>query len=349
MNARQTVSSQDREPLAIVGIGCRFAGGIHDPESFWAAMCAGTDGIVDVPADRWNLREFFSADPSAPGRMYVRQAGFVEQPIEDFDAQFFGISPREAGRVDPQQRLLLETTWEALEDAGISPRSWQGRRIGVYVGTFMLDSMLSQLGNPANRQLIDSHTSVGTMATPLSARLSYSFDFRGPVLSVDTACSSSLVAMHLGCSGVWSGECEAAVVAGVNVLFYPEVTIALCKAGLLSPDFRCKAFDARANGYVRGEGAGVVLVRPLSAALADGNRIYALVRGTAVNSHGRSEGGMSVPGGEAQEAVLRSAYAAAGVDPRRVGYVEAHGTGTSVGDNVEARALGAIVGAGRSP
>ncbi len=346
MSAGTRRPPSSNEPLALVGIGCRYPGGIRDPQTFWSALRDGVDGIVDIPQDRWDLREFYDADPRAPGKMYVRQGGFLQQPLEELDAQFFGLSPREAGRVDPQQRLLLETLWEAFEDAGLRPSALKGGRVGVFVGGFMLDSMLMQL-SPGNRELIDNHTSAGSAMTILSARLAYCFDFRGPVFTVDTACSSSLVAVHLACQSVWSGESELAVAGGVNAILHPETTVGLCKAGLLSPDARCKAFDSRANGYVRGEGAGVVLIRPLSAALASGDRIYAVIRGTAINSDGQSEGGMSVPSQDAQEAVLRDAYAKADVSPSHVSYVEAHGTGTAVGDATEARALGTILGEGR--
>ncbi len=336
-----------REPLAIVGMGCRFPGGIEGPESYWRALRDGIDAIVDVPASRWDLAKFYDADPDAPGKTFIRQGGFLRQDLETFDASFFNLSSREAACLDPQQRLLLEVTWEAFEDAGLDIHRFAGRDVGVFVGGFMMDYYAMVFASE-NRPLIDTYTASGAGATMLSARLAYTFDFTGPTFSVDTACSSSLVALHCACSSVWSGECDLALVGGVNVLMSPALSVALAKARLVSPDWRCKAFDASANGYARGEGAGLVLIRPLSHALAAGDRIYAMVRGTAVNQDGRSEGGITTPSGKAQEALLRSAYARADIAPERVQYVEAHGTGTLVGDRTEATAIGRVLGAGRS-
>lgn len=335
------------EPIAIVGIGCRFPGGVDGAPSYWQLMRDGVDAMVDVPRDRWDVRRFYSPDPARPGKMYVRQAGFLRQSIDTFDASFFAMSPREAARLDPQQRLLLEVAWEALEDAGLSQERLQSSNTGVFVGGFMIDSYLTALSRE-NRELIDAHTATGIGQTMLSARIAYLLDLRGPALTVDTACSSSLVAVHYACESLRSGECTTALVGGVNVIFFPNVMIGLCKAGLLSPDARCHAFDARANGYARGEGAGMVVLRPLSIALAEGDAIYAVIRGSGVNQDGRSEGSITAPNRAAQEQLLATVYARAGVHPSEVQYVEAHGTGTAVGDATEAGALGRVLGAGRA-
>ncbi len=336
-----------REPIAIVGMGCRFPGGAHSGAEFWKLLCAGFDAIGEAPADRWAPGNFYDPDPRTPAKAAVRVGGYIQQRIQLFDAAFFGISPREAACLDPQQRLLLEVTWEALEDAGIPPERLMGGDTGVFSGGFMQDSASIQMGY-LNRELIGPHTSVGASLTMLSARISYVFDLRGPCISIDTACSSSLVATHYACNSLWNRECSQALVAGVNVMFNPAVPIALTKAGFLSPDGRCKTFDASANGYVRSEGAGVVVLKPLSAALRDRDRVYALIRGSAVNQDGRSEG-ITQPNQEAQEALFREAYGRAGISPREVQYVEAHGTGTVVGDRTEAGALAAVMGAGREP
>ena len=331
------------EPLAIVGIGCRLPPAANSPEALWENMCRGVDAISDVPADRWNVDKFYDSNPRQPGKMYVRQAGFIAQPFKDFDSQFFRLSSREASRVDPQQRLLLEVAFEAFENAG-QLLGGPSVRTGVFVGGLMLDHMLTSLG-PDNQRLVAKHTCGGVSMTALSSRLAYAFDLHGPVLTVDTACSSSLVAAHYACQSVWSGECDAALIAGVNFLLSPSVMVFLCKAGLLAPDARCKAFDAKANGYARSEGAAAILIKPLARALADGNPIVALIRGSSSNHGGHIPG---VPTVDSQTALIRAALRQANVAPADVQYVEAHGTGTSVGDAVEARALSAALSDGRS-
>lgn len=329
------------EPIALVGIGCRFPGGSHDPESFWNLLVTGSDAIVDIPPERWNLRRFYDADQNKPGKMYVKQGGFLQQRIDEFDALFFGITPREAECIDPQQRLLLETSWEALEDAGIPHESVVGSNTGVFIGAFTLDHKLTQMGK-MNRDLIGTHTAIGSTMTILSNRISYILDLHGPSMSVDTACSSSLVALHLASQAIWSGECSLALAGGVNVMMRPEYPIAMCKGGFLAPDGRSKSFDASANGYGRGEGAGVVVLKPLSAALRDGDSIYALVRGTGVNQDGRTNG-ITVPNPVSQTALIRSVCTKYGVDTNDISYFEAHGTGTPVGDPLEAKALGEVI------
>lgn len=330
------------EPVAIIGIGCRFPGGVADPGSFWDLLVSRTDAIVDVPPDRWNADAFYDADPATPGRMTVRQGGFLQSRVDEFDAGFFGMTPREAAALDPQQRLLLEVAWEAFEDAGVPPDRTAGTAVGSYVGGFTFDAATAQLG-ATERDLIGTSTPTGVSMTMLAARLSYAFDWRGPSLTMDTACSSSLVAFHHACAAVSRGECDAAVAGGVNVMTNPVTTILMSKGQFLSPDARCKSFDHRANGYARGEGAGLLVLKRLSAAQRDGDRIRAVVRGTAVNQDGRTPG-ITVPSADAQRAVIRRACASGGVDPASVGYYEAHGTGTAVGDPIEATAIGSVLG-----
>jgi acyl transferase domain-containing protein/NAD(P)-dependent dehydrogenase (short-subunit alcohol dehydrogenase family)/acyl carrier protein len=310
-------------------------------------LVEGRDGIVEVPEDRWNIDTFFDRRSSAPGKMYVRAGGFLRQKIDEFDAQFFGMSPREAAYLDPQQRLLLEVTWEALEDARLIPAAMAGTDTGVYIGGFMIDNMLTQFGT-LNRDQIGSHSAVSSTLSILSNRLSYVFDFRGPSITMDTACSSSLVAVHQACRALVRGECGIALAGGVNVMYRPETVIAMCKGGFLAPDGRSKSFDARADGYGRGEGAGIVILKKAADAIRDGDEIYALIRGTGVNQDGRTDG-ITVPNPASQEALIRQVCAEAAIDPRDIRYVEAHGTGTAVGDPLEAAALGAVLGQGREP
>lgn len=330
------------EPLAIVGIGCRFPGGASSVEAFWRLLEGGHDAIADVPADRWDHRRFYDPNPDAPGKYYVKQAGFLKEPLYDFDPSFFGVSPREAAVMDPQQRLMLEVTWEALEDAGLVPDALRGSNTGVFVGGFVLDNMLEQLGVLSRDAVVSQTATAGTMVM-LSNRVSHIFDFRGPSFTVDTACSASLTAFHLACESIWSGQCSLAVAGGANVMSRPEYLITMCKGGFLSPDARCKAFDAAANGYVRGEGAAGVILRPLHEALADGDSIYALVSATGLNQDGRTQS-ITVPNGESQQALLRSVYERAGVSAAQLAYIEAHGTGTQAGDPTEAHALASVLG-----
>ncbi|MFY1826040.1 SDR family NAD(P)-dependent oxidoreductase [Myxococcus fulvus] len=335
-----------REPLALVGIGCRLPGGIEDADGFWKVLMEGRECIVDIPEGRWDAKKFHDASGRAPGRTYVQRAGLLQHDLREFEPGFFGITPREANTLDPQQRLMLEVSWEALEDAGLPPSTLAGSRTGVFVGGFMMDNLILH-ASPDNRERLDSHSATASTLTMLSNRLSYFYDLRGPSVSLDTACSSSLVALHLACQSLWAGESEAALVGGVNVLLLPETQITMSKGRFLSPRGRCHAFSDQADGYVRAEGAAVLVLKPLSAALRDGNPIHSLILGTAVNQDGRTPG-ITVPNADAQVAVMREAYAKADVDPSRVAYVEAHGTGTPVGDPIEARAIGTVTGAGRT-
>jgi myxalamid-type polyketide synthase MxaE and MxaD len=342
-----TMAGQDREaknePIAIIGIGCRFPGA-NDPAAFWQLLRDGVDAIREVPADRFDQHAFYDPDPATPGKMNTRWGGFLEQ-VDQFDPGFFGISPREALRMDPQQRLLLEVTWEALQDAGQVPGRLVGTQVGVFIGIATNDYGRLQWND---LERIDAYSGTGNASSIAANRISYLFDFRGPSLAIDTACSSSLVAVHLACCSLRTGESTLALAGGVNLILSPAIAINFTKAGAMAPDGRCKAFDARANGYVRSEGAGVVVLKPLAQALADGDPIYAVIRGSAVNQDGRSNGLMA-PNPLAQEAVLREAYRQAAVSPGQVQYVEAHGTGTLLGDPIEAKALGTVLGVERPP
>jgi len=342
-----TRAGQDREaknePIAIIGIGCRFPGA-NDPVAFWQLLRDGVDAIREVPADRFDQHAFYDPDPATPGKMNTRWGGFLGQ-VDQFDPNFFGISPREALRMDPQQRLLLEVTWEALQDAGQVPERLVGTQAGVFIGIATNDYGRLQWND---LERIDAYAGTGNAMSIAANRISYLFDFRGPSLAIDTACSSSLVAVHLACCSLRNGESTLALAGGVNLILSPAIAINFTKAGAMAPDGRCKAFDARANGYVRSEGAGVVVLKPLSKAWADGDPIYAVIRGSAVNQDGRSNGLMA-PNPLAQEAVLREAYRQAAVSPGKVQYVEAHGTGTFLGDPIEAKALGTVLGVERPP
>jgi len=341
------VHKVERELLAIVGIGCRFPGGAKCPESLWQLLRNGVDAIGEVPADRWDHRRFFHPDATVPGKTYARHGGFLAGSPYDFDAAFFGLSTREAAILDPQQRLLLESAWEALEDAGHDIVALRRRPIGVFVGAFNLDNLIDRFGIVSRDHLSPSSATSSTMVM-LSNRLSHAFDFTGPSVSVDTACSSSLVAVHLACASVWSGESEMALAAGVNVMLAPEAYIAMAKGGFLSRRGRCAAFDESADGYVRAEGAGVVVIKRLSAALAAGDRVYACLAATGVNQDGHTPG-IATPNPDSQRALIRQVLHEAGVDSREISYVEAHGPGTQAGDPVEAESLGLELGAGRDP
>ncbi|MES1240936.1 MAG: acyltransferase domain-containing protein [Acidobacteriota bacterium] len=335
--------SRTSEPIAIVGMACRFPLS-PDPEAFWRLLRDGVDATRTVPPDRWDADALYDPDPQAPGTINTRRGAFLDR-VDRFDPLFFGISPREAREMDPQQRLALELAWEALEDAGIPPRSLAGSRAGVFMGVIFRD--YADLHREADAP-VTSHTGPGSSLAIVANRISYLFGLRGPSLSVDTACSSSLVSVHLACQSLRDGECALALAGGVNLILYPGIAVELTKFGGLSGDGRCKAFDARADGFARGEGAGMVVLKPLSRALADGDPVYALIRGGAVNNDGSSNG-LTAPSPQAQVEVLADACARAGVEPRRVQYVETHGTGTPLGDPIEARALAAVLGPGRDP
>lgn len=347
MSSMSPASSFSHQPVAIVGIGCRLPGAVDSPDQFWALLSEGREAISEVPADRWDLSRHFHPDPANPLTQHVARGGFIDD-IDQFDAAFFGITPREAICIDPQQRLMLEVGWRAIEDSGLRSDTLRGRSVGVFIGISSSDysSLLwassERYATPDNEPFVLP----GNTGCIAANRLSYFFDFKGPSFTVDTACSSSLVAVHLACESIWRGESELALVGGVQALIHPGIQASFCKAGLLSPDGRCKSFDASADGYVRSEGAGAVLLKPLAAAQADGDTIYAVIHGSAVNSDGRSNG-MAAPNARAQMACIRAAFASAGIAPSAAQYVEAHGTGTRQGDPIELRALGTILGEGR--
>jgi 8-amino-7-oxononanoate synthase/malonyl CoA-acyl carrier protein transacylase len=328
-----------KEPIAIIGIGCRLPGA-SNPQEFWQLLCDGVDAITEIPKTRWDLDAYYDSDPTVPHKMSTRWGGFLDR-IDQFDPTFFGIAPREVNSMDPQQRLLVETAWEALEDGGQIPKRLSGSKTGVFIGISSHDySTLASSDDP--------YSLTGNTGCIAANRLSYLFNFRGPSFAIDTACSSSLVAIHLACQSLWSGESTLALAGGVQALLSPTISVSFSKAGLLSPEGRCKSFDAQANGYVRSEGAGVVVLKPLAQAQEDGDAIYAVILGSAVNQDGKSNG-LSAPNPEAQEAVLREAYRNAEVSPGLVQYVEAHGTGTRLGDPMELKALGAVLSENRAP
>ncbi|MFK7889656.1 MAG: SDR family NAD(P)-dependent oxidoreductase [Granulosicoccus sp.] len=333
------------EPLAIVSMACRFPK-LESIDELWKGLCDRFVAAGEVPADRWDKERYFSSDESAKGKTWTRKGNFITQDVKTFDAAFFGISPRKAANIDPPQRLILEVVWEAFENCGKKLPDFAKRQIGVYVGGFMLDHMITSMGI-ANRSAINQHTAAGMMMTMLSNRVSHTFDFRGPSLSIDTACSSSLVAFHYGCQDVWRGNCEMAVIGGTNVMMRPEYPIGMAKGYFISRDGESKSFDQRGGGYGRGEGAGVALVRPLADAIKDGDTILSLVVGTGTNQDGNTPG-ISMPNGEAQLALINEVCQKYEVDPATVDYVECHGTGTGIGDPTEATAIGAVYGANRT-
>ena len=336
------IEQAQTEPIAIIGMSCRFPNGVNDPQAFWDLVNNGVDAIEEVPASRWDIDAYYDPDPDQPGKISTRYGGFLDQ-VDGFDPHFFNISPREAISLDPQQRLLLEVSWESLEQANQVPDQLFNSLTGVFVGIGTND----YAGILLNAQQSDAYFATGNNHSTAAGRLSYHLGLTGPSLAIDTACSSSLVAVHLACQSLRQKECNLALAAGVNLLLAPQNSIAFSRAKMMAPDGRCKTFDAAADGYVRGEGCGVVVLKRLSDAVADGDRILALIRGTAINQDGPS-GGLTVPNGPSQQTVLRQALSHAGVEAHQVSYIEAHGTGTALGDPIEVEALGAVFGKGRS-
>ena len=329
------------EPIAVVGMGCRFPGGVNSPDQYWELLRDGRSGIVRVPPERWEADAFFTEDHTVPGTICNREGGFLTdwQP-DEFDAEFFSISPREAAAMDPQQRLLLEVAWEALEHAGVAPQTIRGTQTSVFVGVTAYDYMLTLSGQLRPEDL-DAYIPTGNAANFAAGRLAYFLGLRGPAVVVDTACSSSLVAIHLACQSLRSRESDTSLVGGTNLLLSPGPSIACSRWGMLSPEGQCKTFDATADGYVRSEGCGVVVLKRLADAERDGNRILAVVRGSAVNQDGASSG-VTVPNGPAQQALLRQALTSARLKPADIDYVEAHGTGTPLGDPIELDSLSKV-------
>lgn len=327
----------DAPGVAIVGMACRFPGHANSLAAYWQLLCAGIDATGEVPAERFDIDAFYDPDPARPGRLNMRRGAFIDAAAK-FDARFFGISAREARQIDPQQRLLLEIAWEAIEDAGITAQQLRGSRTGVFIGISTHDFADRLIGRDDS---VESHHAQGSTASIAANRISYAFDLRGPSVAVDTACSSSLTAVHLARRSLAAGDCNLAIVGGVNLFLIGSSALTLAKASMLAPDGRCKAFSAQANGYARGEGAGIVVLKRADDAQRDHDRRYAIVRGSAINQDGRTVG-ISVPSQAAQASMMREALAEAGLEPGAIQYVEAHGTGTPVGDPIEAAAIGAV-------
>ncbi|OBG29797.1 type I polyketide synthase [Mycobacterium sp. 852002-51057_SCH5723018] len=336
------VTARTDEPIAIVAVACRFPGA-PDPDAFWEVLSGGVDAIREVPEDRFDIDEFYDPDPEAPGKIYSRFGGFLDG-IDGFDPEFFGISPREAVWIDPQQRLMLETVWEGLERAGYSPGALRGSRSGIFVGVGANE--YSHLLSADSVEKLEPHFITGNALNAISGRVAFALGLEGPAVAVDTACSSSLVAVHQACQALHSGDCDLALAGGVNVLLSPVSTIAASRARMLSPVGRCKTFDASADGYVRGEGCGILVLKRLSDAVRDGDRVCAVIPGSAVNQDGASSG-LTVPNGGAQQRLITAALVRAGLAGGDVDYLEAHGTGTALGDPIEVQAAGAVYGAAR--
>ncbi|HEY3057491.1 MAG TPA: beta-ketoacyl synthase N-terminal-like domain-containing protein, partial [Chloroflexota bacterium] len=330
------------EPIAVIGMGCRFPGRVDGPREFWQLLRAGVDAVTAVPADRWDADAYFDADPSTPDRMTTRWGAFLNK-VDCFDAAFFGISPREASAMDPQQRLLLEVACDALEDAGQDLHRLAGSPVGVFVGMYNTDYAQLQT---AGGGVQDVYSALGSSPGVASGRLSFALDLQGPSLVVDTLCSSSLVAVHLAIQSLRNRGSDLALAGGVNLILSPLSTMLTSKLMALAPDGRCKTFDARANGFVRGEGCGIVVLKRLADAVRDADPIWAVIRGSAVNQDGRSSG-LTAPNVLAQRSLIRQALADAGLAPSQIGYIEAHGTGTPLGDPIEVEALASVYGEAR--
>ncbi|MGD9733432.1 MAG: SDR family NAD(P)-dependent oxidoreductase [Desulfamplus sp.] len=339
-----SLKAEQTEPIAVIGMGCRFPGGADTPSKYWELLKNGQDAIVEVPPYRWNIDDCFDPNPDAIGKMYCRYGGFLGR-VDGFDSLFFGLSPREAARMDPQHRFILEVAWEALEHAAIPPSKLYGEPVGVFLGSTSFDYGALLFGE-GDLTRVDAFSGTGGTPGPAAGRLSYLLGFTGPSFVLDTACSSSLVAVHLACQSLRNKECSLAISGGVNLTLSPAGTVNFCKARMLAPDGRCKTFDASANGYVRGEGCGIVVLKRLSD-VAPQDRVLALIRGSAVNQDGPS-GGFTVPSGPAQQKVIKSALEAAKVKPEQIDYIEAHGTGTSLGDPIEVEALGGVFSESRN-
>ncbi|MBM3854817.1 MAG: polyketide synthase, partial [Verrucomicrobia bacterium] len=342
----ETAERARTEPVAIVGLACRFPGGVRDAASCWQVLRDGVDAIRRVPADRWDADALYDPDPDAPGKMCTRAGGFLDE-VDRFDAEFFGVAPREAVAMDPQQRLLVEVAHEALDGAGLLQDRLADNATGVFVGLTGND-YAHLLKNAAGGRPLDQYFVTGNSPNAAAGRVSYLLGLRGPSVVVDSACSSSLVTVHLACQSLRAGDCRLALAGGANLLLAPEASIALSRAHMLAPDGRCKTFDAAADGYGRGEGVGLLVLKRLSDAQRDRNPVYALIRGSAVNQDGPTSG-FTVPSGAAQRALLRAALAHARLAPAEIDLVEAHGTGTALGDPIELGALADVLGADRDP
>ncbi len=346
LEARLAAAEQaKREPLAVIGLGCRYPGGVNSPQSYWQLLRDGVHAVTEIPPDRFDINAYYDPDHTTPGKVTTRWGGYMSD-VDKFDPHFFGISPREAVHMDPQHRLLLQVVWEALEHAGQAPDKLHGSNTGVFVGITTNEylQLHYKLIDPAQ---INAYLVSNNVLNVASGRIAFHLGLHGPTVSVDTACSSSLVATYLACQSLRSGDCDMAIVGGVNVILSPETLISFSKWGMMSPSGRCRTFDAAADGFVRSEGCGAVVLKRLSDALAHNDNILAVIRGVAANQDGPSSG-ISVPNGPAQEAVIRRALANAGIAPGLVGYVETHGTGTTLGDPIEVEALGAVYSEGHT-
>ncbi|MEO0839174.1 MAG: beta-ketoacyl synthase N-terminal-like domain-containing protein [Cyanobacteria bacterium J06643_5] len=334
-----------KEPIAIIGMGCRFPGGVNNPDEYWQLLHNGIDAIAEIPPDRWDIEKYYDPNPDAFGKMYIRNGGFIDG-VDSFNPQFFGISATEAASLDPQQRLLLEVSWEALENSNQAPERLLNSSTGVFVGICAneYNKMMWDTGNP---EQIDAYCATGNALSLAAGRLSYTLGLKGPSFAVDTACSSSLVAVHLACQNLRNRDCDMALAGGVHLLLSPESSIAFSRTRMLAQNGRCKSFDATADGYIRGEGCGVIILKRLSDALANQDNILAVIRGSAINHNGRSNS-LVAPNGPSQQSVIRKALENGGVEPAEVGYVEVQGTGSSLGEPIEVGALQAVYGKNRS-
>jgi microcystin synthetase protein McyG len=332
------------EPIAVIGLACRFPGDAATPDDYWRLLAQGVNAIREVPHGRWDVNALYDANPEAAGKMMTKMGGFLRQ-VDGFDPTFFGIAPRELPSMDPQHRLALEVSWEALERAGLPAEQLLDSETGVFMGVSTGD-YAQLLLTQTDLEDIDAYSLTGNSANVAAGRIAYALGLQGPTVAVDTACSSALVAVHLACQSLHNRECDAALAGGVNLILSPVNSIAFSRMKALAADGLCKTFDAQADGYARGEGCGVVVLKRLSDAVAAGDNVLALIRGSAINQDGRS-GGLTVPNGPAQQAVMRRALRQAGVEPRQVSYVEAHGTGTPLGDPIELESLGAVYSAER--
>jgi len=332
-----------KSPIAVIGMACRFPHGADDPDKYWQFLSKGVDCITPVPKERWDMADYYDIQ-NKPGKIVTQDGGFLHH-ADKFDSLFFNISPKEAQRLDPQQRILMEVHWEALENAGINALNLKGSQTGIFVGIFgddyrMLQAKTNQVED------FDALFATGTSFATAAGRLAYFFDFRGPALSIDTACSSSLVAIHQACQSLRTGECDLALASGINLIFSPDLSIAFSSAGMLSPTGRCKTFDASADGYIRGEGCGVVVLKPLEQAIKDRDNIHGVILGTAINQDGASNG-LTAPNLSAQKAVIQKALSESCISPEKISYIETHGTGTPLGDPIEIKALKKTYGKNR--
>ena len=342
---RREFNGNPREPIAIIGMGCRYPGGVRTPDEFWNLLSSGRDILGDIPSTRWDIDEYYDPEVTIPGKMYVRQ-GYYLDDVDQFDPQFFGLSPREAESLDPQQRLVLEVSWETLEHAGIPPTSLKGNKIGVFVGQYWDDYSSQRIYSTDNRK-IDRYAQLSALRGLTAGRVCHVLDSHGPAIQLDTACSSSSLAVHLACQSLRNGESNLALAGGVSLVLAPEHLIGICQMNALSPDGRCKTFDASANGFGQGEGCGMVALKRLSDAQSDGDTVLAVLHGSAVNHDGQART-VTTPSGPAQRAMLQDALADAGLKGDQIDFVETHGTGTPLGDPIEVSAIARVLCANRT-